>query len=200
MANDAYEKYLSTPAWRSRRNARLKLAGYQCERCGAKRHVEVHHRTYDRLGAEWNEDLEVLCRNCHEAHHIDAMHDAPSGRVFLKLASEIIRQNTAATFADLSALLKEACIELKIPYDIAAADRALSLLSGSARVTPPEPPHKPMYAVIDAIPSIGHQQAREVLKRLGFLSAMKTMPATPPSDIEIDGPIESDYWGDHDRY
>jgi hypothetical protein len=31
--------------------------------------LEVHHRTYDNLGAELVSDLVVLCHSCHELHH-----------------------------------------------------------------------------------------------------------------------------------
>jgi hypothetical protein len=31
--------------------------------------LDVHHRSYARLGAELPADLEVLCRPCHGAEH-----------------------------------------------------------------------------------------------------------------------------------
>ncbi len=62
----AYEAYMASNAWRWRRREALWRARHRCERCGAWRaRLEVHHRTYRRLGAERNEDLEVLCPDCH---------------------------------------------------------------------------------------------------------------------------------------
>jgi hypothetical protein len=31
--------------------------------------LQVHHRTYERRGAELADDLVVVCRQCHEIHH-----------------------------------------------------------------------------------------------------------------------------------
>jgi 5-methylcytosine-specific restriction endonuclease McrA len=31
--------------------------------------LDVHHRTYERRGAEKAEDVIVLCRRCHELFH-----------------------------------------------------------------------------------------------------------------------------------
>ena len=31
--------------------------------------LEVHHRTYERLGEELASDLTVLCNRCHHVHH-----------------------------------------------------------------------------------------------------------------------------------
>jgi len=64
----AYAGYLQSPKWRRKRDEALKRAGYRCQRCDAQA-VEVHHRTYERLGEEWMEDLEALCRDCHDEHH-----------------------------------------------------------------------------------------------------------------------------------
>lgn len=41
-------------------------AKYRCEACGQGPPLELHHKTYDRLGRERIADLELLCRGCHE--------------------------------------------------------------------------------------------------------------------------------------
>ena len=44
-----------------------RLANYRCQRCGAERCVlQLHHKTYDRLGQEFDDDVEVLCVPCHQ--------------------------------------------------------------------------------------------------------------------------------------
>lgn len=60
-----YAEYLQTPAWRERRAERLRFAGHRCEVCNAGGRLEVHHRTYERLGRELMTDLVALCRECH---------------------------------------------------------------------------------------------------------------------------------------
>jgi len=65
----AYLEYLNTPQWRERRVRALKRAKNRCQLCSQKGRLNVHHRTYERLGSERPEDLTVLCENCHSSHH-----------------------------------------------------------------------------------------------------------------------------------
>lgn len=69
MASHAYREYLRSDHWRSTRRDALERAAHACQLCASKYRLDVHHRTYDRLGAERPEDLTVLCRMCHEKHH-----------------------------------------------------------------------------------------------------------------------------------
>lgn len=65
-----YSEYLKTDHWRAVRRAAIDHYGRRCLLCGATdASVNVHHRTYDRLGRERLHDLTVLCRDCHAAHH-----------------------------------------------------------------------------------------------------------------------------------
>jgi 5-methylcytosine-specific restriction endonuclease McrA len=66
-----YAAYLSSAAWRTNeaRLRELAASGFACRLCpnsAADGHIlEVHHRTYERLGAEIDGDLITLCRECH---------------------------------------------------------------------------------------------------------------------------------------
>lgn len=62
--------------WRARYNAHIKsarwknmnlcrLRGGRCERCPSTLGLELHHKTYERLGRELMSDLEILCSSCH---------------------------------------------------------------------------------------------------------------------------------------
>ena len=67
-----YGLYLRSDAWRTRADAALRRAGHRCMICNADRWftpLEVHHRTYERLGAERPGDLVVLCSHCHGLFH-----------------------------------------------------------------------------------------------------------------------------------
>lgn len=65
-----YRLYLQSEQWNARRQAVLKRARNRCQECRKKRRpLEVHHRTYERIGAEWDEDLEALCWECHRGKH-----------------------------------------------------------------------------------------------------------------------------------
>jgi 5-methylcytosine-specific restriction endonuclease McrA len=65
-----YNDYLRTPEWRRTRAAALLRAGYCCSLDVTHTDgLDVHHNTYERLGAELAGDLVVLCRSCHRLHH-----------------------------------------------------------------------------------------------------------------------------------
>lgn len=64
-----YSEYLKSEWWQQRRLKSLARAEHRCQVCNAGSRLEVHHRTYERLGHERDADLVVLCRNCHELFH-----------------------------------------------------------------------------------------------------------------------------------
>lgn len=71
-----YYDYLKSPQWQTVRDAALKRANYQCEKCKSAKNLQVHHITYKRLGYELPEDLIVLCKDCHEnVHSEDLKHN-----------------------------------------------------------------------------------------------------------------------------
>jgi hypothetical protein len=70
-----YPLYLKTPEWRRTRAAALLRAGNACSLDMTHTDgLEVHHRTYERLGAELVTDLAVLCHSCHQLHHNEYGH------------------------------------------------------------------------------------------------------------------------------
>lgn len=63
------EVYLKSDHWRRMRRLALEDADHRCAVCNATEHLDVHHRTYERLGNERLTDLLVLCRSCHDIFH-----------------------------------------------------------------------------------------------------------------------------------
>jgi 5-methylcytosine-specific restriction endonuclease McrA len=63
-----YEAYIRSQEWRDKAEA-LKTEAGECAMCGSGVNLEVHHRTYARLGREHPLDLIVLCRPCHARYH-----------------------------------------------------------------------------------------------------------------------------------
>jgi len=66
-----YQAYITSSAWRNSpaRQAELKAAGYRCRICyrpGTEVELQVHHRTYERLGCELPGDLLCVCAECHD--------------------------------------------------------------------------------------------------------------------------------------
>lgn len=76
-----YLAYLETEHWQKTRASALERAGGRCQLCNTNRRLQVHHRTYERLGSELPGDLTVLCRRCHARHHGKPENPEPDGHV-----------------------------------------------------------------------------------------------------------------------
>jgi 5-methylcytosine-specific restriction endonuclease McrA len=63
-----YAEYLRSEQWRQTAATAKERSPY-CALCPARDGLEVHHRTYARLGREWPSDLTVLCDRCHRRQH-----------------------------------------------------------------------------------------------------------------------------------
>lgn len=67
-----YNAYLASPAWHDRRREALAHYGQACTRCGSTGPaLDIHHRHYRTFGFESVQDLDVLCRPCHDEEHAD---------------------------------------------------------------------------------------------------------------------------------
>ena len=65
-----YRKYyLKSVWWDERRHRALELATYQCECCHSGGALHVHHLSYHNLFGEEDEDLMVVCHDCHSKAH-----------------------------------------------------------------------------------------------------------------------------------
>lgn len=68
-----YAEYLRSHEWKKLRDRILRQRGKLCELCGAGRFsgtvLQVHHLTYERVSEELDDDLAVLCRECHKRLH-----------------------------------------------------------------------------------------------------------------------------------
>lgn len=64
--------YLLSPHWIDLREKAKLQHGESCTTCGSKRRLDVHHLNYRNIYDVSVEDLQVLCRRCH-----DAVHDTP---------------------------------------------------------------------------------------------------------------------------
>jgi 5-methylcytosine-specific restriction endonuclease McrA len=63
----AYIQYINSKEWQRKRAKIIKARGNRCQRCRATDvTLQLHHRTYDRLGCELDTDLELLCITCHK--------------------------------------------------------------------------------------------------------------------------------------
>jgi 5-methylcytosine-specific restriction endonuclease McrA len=61
------EEYYKSPEWETVRVFAIHRANHRCQRCGSAGVLQVHHVTYDNLYNEKPEDLEALCKRCHDS-------------------------------------------------------------------------------------------------------------------------------------
>ena len=84
-----YAKYIQSHAWRRRRLRYLRtLKRRKCEACDTPAPLQVHHRTYERMGRELDADLNALCERCHELVHL--IHRTSPSRPTLPEATDLI--------------------------------------------------------------------------------------------------------------
>ena len=69
MNREQYQAHLKTDHWQQVRLLALEAAGHRCQVCNSPDQLDVHHRTYERLGHEDLSDLTVLCGTCHGIFH-----------------------------------------------------------------------------------------------------------------------------------
>lgn len=65
----SYHGYLDSEEWKEKRKEALKKANNRCVLCNSTNNLQVHHRTYENVGDEKQNDLTVLCRECHSKFH-----------------------------------------------------------------------------------------------------------------------------------
>jgi 5-methylcytosine-specific restriction endonuclease McrA len=68
-----YREVVNSSRWKKLRQKFIERQDSKCLRCGwckvawdKSRNLELHHKTYDRLGEERESDLELVCSVCHE--------------------------------------------------------------------------------------------------------------------------------------
>ena len=73
---EEYLEYINSAAWRHKRKAKLESIGWHCERCLLSRYsvkLDVHHKTYEHFKNEPLEDLEVVCKDCHQKADLERL-------------------------------------------------------------------------------------------------------------------------------
>ena len=71
LTKSEYREYLQSEHWKDvkRRFRKSKLATGRCYICGSGGRLDIHHKSYKRLGKERLNDLIELCRDCHSMVH-----------------------------------------------------------------------------------------------------------------------------------
>ena len=64
-----YIDYLKTSDWKMRSQSIKEKWGFTCAICNRGGRLDLHHRTYERLGHEHFTDVIPLCIECHKKFH-----------------------------------------------------------------------------------------------------------------------------------
>lgn len=88
---EKYQAYLQTPQWKQKRIDKFSQVGYECQLCPSKTRLQVHHRTYKRLGRELLSDLTVLCEKCHKIFH-KKKYELPEEEIKFIVTAEIVSE------------------------------------------------------------------------------------------------------------
>jgi len=79
-----YDDYMKSPLWKLRRTRFIDSVDHRCESCGRPEEgpggmgLDVHHEHYDTLGDESQDDVTILCREC----HVDIHEEIGADRIF----------------------------------------------------------------------------------------------------------------------
>lgn len=87
LGYSSYDEYLLGEHWKSFTN---RVKEKQCWLCGKTRLLQVHHKTYERLGCEQDDDVVTVCNNCHKAIHRLTQQGTP-----LLTAHEVLKKRRA---------------------------------------------------------------------------------------------------------
>src|SRR5262245_14671819 len=170
-----YPDYLRTPEWRRRRDRALARALWCCEwpDCRARKVLEVHHKTYNRLGDELDQDLAVLCP---QHHH--AVHEACGrrGDVRIVVIRELMRRRGYTSIAEFTDALKHSLAQYKIPYDPHDLHDTLNRIQIDLEAEPLPPLPPPAIVWFDEAPD--QIEATEILETLttNCPCTIRTMP------------------------
>lgn len=68
--DQVYKQYLKSQIWRNRKEEFFSNPDNNyCQACWTFKRLQIHHKTYERVGNEDNNDLVTLCSRCHRDCH-----------------------------------------------------------------------------------------------------------------------------------
>jgi hypothetical protein len=112
MKMPSYEAYLASKLWYATKK-RLGVGGKKpCPCCKKPAFLELHHVSYQRLGAELSNDIIGVCNECHAAIHMELaiMYQGMRLESQVENTKNIIERATGATWVDATSrwfLLKD---------------------------------------------------------------------------------------------
>lgn len=91
-----YSEYILSDEWKKKSDI-AKKKNPRCSLCNRTVNLNSHHRTYKRLGREAQDDLTVLCENCHYIFHKFYMYSSKEGCFVPIKENAVLLMNTEYT-------------------------------------------------------------------------------------------------------
>jgi hypothetical protein len=176
----SYREYLKTNWWFQRRNQALRDANYRCAVCESKRNLQVHHTSYEHLGAELPEDLEVVCRGCHLGHHYNETQEGIG--IYTRVLSEVIQDSPSMEFSDVIEEAKQRCAKRKIHLHPDRFNAAVARVNSRINFRPPERSRE-LYEVAEQGKPLTKAEAAGLMLKYGGFAAVKHMPEVKPRSL-----------------
>jgi hypothetical protein len=101
LSRKDYSAYIRSEAWALKKAQfrRSKLCKRRCRACGRRGvPLDIHHRTYWRLGQEWLHDLIELCRECHKRGHELGRAEGNDAKKVNRFMHKILQKQNPARF------------------------------------------------------------------------------------------------------
>lgn len=88
-----YREYIKSEAWELKKLQYRRSGLYTgaCKACGSTSGIHLHHRSYQRLGQEYLQDLVELCGPCHMAGHEQGLDNWKMPKLLRKAAKKEMR-------------------------------------------------------------------------------------------------------------
>lgn len=136
-----YKEYLQSDHWKAVKEKYYRAHKRECWVCGSTRQIDLHHRTYKRLGGEHLRDLVPLCR---EHHH--QFHETHTSGNLDKLTKSFVRSTSREHLPDGVTRLMNGKVQVKLPHKnskrgkkykkaFACVESALAAKTAATRIT-----------------------------------------------------------------
>ena len=96
---EEYNEFINSDEWKSKKEKIIEERGLYCEKCENfefnKSKLHLHHKNYDKeFGMEADEDLILVCENCHNELHQDAeFFDNPEKKLKCPICHKFLNNN-----------------------------------------------------------------------------------------------------------
>ena len=178
----SYEDYLQSDLWKDKRTFVLSVVGNRCQVCKTKKQISVHHVSYERIGKELIDDLQILCKPCHKMVHF-LVSEKPKQYTIQNCVAEILKMNAGEAFSIRQYVVESAPNEQRgfnhTDFDEMDRETAEIVTSSWKRFPATQPQNNLLRKLGYDGPPLNKQEAFFKIKELKG-EEFKVAPPTPP--------------------